>query len=848
MCGDVVADIGPVSEADIARRLDRLARSPRVQVRAAGRSHEGRDIWHVLVTHEDNIARLEWHRRRAAARHEPETFAPFVEAPTPTAPPSQGEAFGVLLAGTSFGHEAGHPEAILRSAELLAWSERPSDIEVLRRLMVHHIPVMNPDGWARNLELWGRYPRAVGFAETSEGLYLNRDFLSLVTPEARAVVDVLERWRPIVVWDSHEDIYILGVADPAKCWCPSRTTGTVHDAPERIRALVEETGEAIAAAWDKIGYHRLADDMFPEVAMSPYAGRLISGASLRGVIPIITESSRTPGVQSLEDRVGQKVSAAMALLRHTAANCDRLADELRKTRLESYLREPGDALMIRRDGRDPAGFRTVMNVLRRHGVAVFECPSAPGVALVPSTQPHWRLAEAVVMLSQDNATAIGSTVRCGVQKLSSAGVEARNKLQAAGIWKLRAVRESEICVSGTLEGTAGTYAFANTVDGIGLVNRLWQQGSRVARLDRAVHVDGFGQLWPGDFVVQDTTFEMLQSRGMGLDVSIACVRDPTKLNQWSIEQVGSPRIALYAGQGAVSGAESTWGEAAYTLRRLGFSFVLFDADDVRDSTLSTVDVLVVPSADASELVNGWDPTKITHRDPWQLPGAPHGLGRIGLRAIESFVRTGGYLLTMGGACLLVNELFAGHIELQTVPSSAGSTPANVLNIQQDHPFLRGVGIPVGERDDRSRWLGYYHGYHDAAHSRTSREAPLFRLGHRGSTLARFDGLPFLGIETSANAEAFAPGRETVALGAQRVGLGQVIVTPLRLGFRGTWTDSQVVLSNVVLDAASQRATWPSLGNSAGPLPQERRIACRRGVARAEERSSRNSLSLGRQRS
>ncbi|MBL6276097.1 hypothetical protein JMF97_07980 [Micromonospora fiedleri] len=92
---------------------------------------------------------------------------------------------------TVHGNEWTPRESCLGLIRNLALSEDPAVTAMLTTHAVLVNPTANPDG------------RVAGVRENAQGLDVNRDYLALQSPEARAAVEVLNRYRPAVVLDGH---------------------------------------------------------------------------------------------------------------------------------------------------------------------------------------------------------------------------------------------------------------------------------------------------------------------------------------------------------------------------------------------------------------------------------------------------------------------------------------------------------------------------------------------------------------------------------------------------------------------------------------------------------------------
>ncbi|MCB1055814.1 MAG: M14 family metallopeptidase [Acidobacteria bacterium] len=114
-------------------------------------------------------------------------------------------AHGGIHAGEIDGKDAG----MMLLRDLTVGGKLPG---LLERASLLFIPVLNPDGHERS-SAYGRVnqrgPREMGWRTNGRNLNLNRDFAKLDTPEVRALVRVIDEWRP----DLYVDVHVTDGAD-----------------------------------------------------------------------------------------------------------------------------------------------------------------------------------------------------------------------------------------------------------------------------------------------------------------------------------------------------------------------------------------------------------------------------------------------------------------------------------------------------------------------------------------------------------------------------------------------------------------------------------------------------------
>ncbi len=277
------------------------ARSPDVSMQEIGRSREGRPLH--LVT----LAR------------------PGVGSP------AEAHASGrpILFVGAQVhGDEPAGKEGLLRFAHDLV--EGPL-APLLEDLVVLLVPQMNPDG--AEAGTWGIRNNVAGFN-------LNRDYLRLDNPEARAVVgEVLLPWRPHVVVDAHE------LGGPPRIydfytWFPTNPHGPASTVTLAAEVLVPAVVEALEAeGHTHIIYHtpgglnELVER--PEVGISvPVYGRTLNDyAASQGLATILYESLRASDARvEIEARTERQHLALTALARTLAHEAEGVLAALTEAR------------------------------------------------------------------------------------------------------------------------------------------------------------------------------------------------------------------------------------------------------------------------------------------------------------------------------------------------------------------------------------------------------------------------------------------------------------------------------------------------------------------------------------
>ncbi|MBI4279583.1 MAG: hypothetical protein HY660_14120 [Armatimonadetes bacterium] len=734
-----------ITYEDLRDRVARWSAMPSARVERAGVSLEGRDI-HLVILEPARGAR--------------------------------GGSLPVLFCGGSFGFEAAHVEAQVALIERLL---DPADREARRargNLTVLVMPMPNPDGRVAAIRQWRRFPRSPGFAGcgNAAGFVLNRDFFALTQPETRAMHRVYAEWWPAAVIDSHEDMFSLGVSRPEVCWAPPYARPYHPALPREAIAAIDRLGAAIARAWQEHGYNFLYDPGRRRGLLSLFgvAGRLNLACGFRGIPTVVTESARTPGTQSWNDRVRQKVEAYLACLAEISAH-----PGLYRKKADMTQRETRGAVLLTPGDSDPLATTALARLLAMHGVRVLPDRARHRAFIIPLNQPRAPLVRALLGRERWNtaslAPAYGVKTRWMETRLPAAPkTTPRVELPTIREETLRALSHAE------------WLAVPNSWWGVALVNAALKHGIPVRWVQRAA---GTNVIRPGTFLLRNIRGAKMAAALAGKIGLLAPARPRDGADLLPLRRV---RVALYADQGvdeqhAVHLAEERWG-----LSTLGFDFVEVSALEVARGVLARFDVLVVPGGHAEEIVKGWDRMAFVHRPPWQTPGRPRGLGRQGLARIRAFVRRGGGYVGIGagGGTLACDHL---HILDARVVCQGVREGVAVLRAR-DPSHL--VTLGLGERFEAyyySEPAWYIHG------------APIFAARGSARNLATFERPEKW---RSTDHWRLAEMRRDLAGGgailAQDFGRGRVVVMAVNPNFRATWLRTAILLSNAIWHVARVR--------------------------------------------
>ncbi|MCC6428804.1 MAG: hypothetical protein IT435_18525 [Phycisphaerales bacterium] len=205
----------PVMHSQIEAVIKQLAaKSPRCRLFEHGKSHEGKTLYHLIISSEDNIKNLDNIRDNAAKLADPRK-APIadIDSLITTSPAIAWMAYAI------HGDEMSGADASLALAWHLASCTDASITSLLREVVVIIDPLMNPDGRDRSINAIHEnrtnapsiddqsilHSQAWPSGRMNHYLFdLNRDWIFGTQPETRGRIAAVNRWNPHYFMESHE--------------------------------------------------------------------------------------------------------------------------------------------------------------------------------------------------------------------------------------------------------------------------------------------------------------------------------------------------------------------------------------------------------------------------------------------------------------------------------------------------------------------------------------------------------------------------------------------------------------------------------------------------------------------
>src|SRR4051812_12889225 len=204
-------------------------------------------------------------------------------APAPATATEARSRPTLLFTCSQHGNEPAGREACMTTLRDLAFSQDPATVALLSHATVLFVPAANPDG------------RAANTRGNSDGTDINRDHITLLTPEARAMAAVVRDWQPDVSIDLHEygpSTLVLYDDDVLYLWPRNLNTDQqVHDLAEDLgRNYIKKGAQAAGYTADEYGQNSVGEQDVQQTAGDADEGIARNLMGLRHVLGILVET------------------------------------------------------------------------------------------------------------------------------------------------------------------------------------------------------------------------------------------------------------------------------------------------------------------------------------------------------------------------------------------------------------------------------------------------------------------------------------------------------------------------------------------------------------------------------
>ena len=825
---------------DYAHELQRT--SDRVRVFEYGQTEMGKPMILTVVTSPENWAQMDSLKGILAKLADPRQVANDDEARFLA---EQGKAVYWISAGIH-STERTSGEVLLRLGYKLASSNDDRTMEILDNLIVVLENSINPDGLKMVTDWYYQY-KDTPYASSSSpyyGKYVNhdnnRDFLGISLAESQANVKARMVWNPTVYHDLHQTkdlLYMSPGNDPT-----NEAVSPITNA-EWLAFAGHNITQLIAAGWKGVFTYDYADMWYPGYNhgysfMHNTNGRFyeLQGASMATPLTITTPETRgrtwynplpytVPFTWRLMDAVNLEEDAILNDLTYTARNKDSLVYNFYvkgKTNMLKAMSTAPYAFVIPQNGGDNADVVDMVNNLRLlqnievdragNGFTVAGKPFAAGDYVVRMDQPYGLTAKNLLTVQAYPPIKTPYDVTAWTYGLMrDVQVVPLTMTLPAGL-SLVPVTE-RVSYAGTLTGDVSThYAIehgSNNNWSVALP-RLWADPHMaVSQVDAPFSAGGHA--FPaGTFLVRTTGSQKDHA-------ALKAMVEELGLTAYSISgrvpstRLDKPMVGTYTTNNS-SNTTMPEGWSRLRLDRSGWDYTRLYAADVLSGTVSGYDVIILPDAATSTIVNG-SPTSATLPPQYRL-----GIGTAGVAKLKQFVMEGGTLVLQGRSSVLPIEQSWG-ISV-TVPASvlAAASAAGPEN-PEDLPDFGGEapkgaeaaaaptancpGSIVRIKVDPTTVVGYGYGQEEALWCETS--TPYFVPVANGTAAvvasypAKGDGNLLLSGYLDATADAALRGKAAIV--DAPLGAGHVILLGPNVLYRAQTTGTFMFFWNSLIEGS-----------------------------------------------
>ena len=294
-------------------------RSPRIEIDEYGFSYEKRPLIHAIISHPDNLSRIEDIKKNRQNMADPNqnvdtTNEPIVVWIGPSVHGNEASGVNSALVTTYFlaaatGDEI---EKILKNTVIIVeGSFNPDGMNRFASWVNSHKSLTKPSPDPQDLEHNEAWPRA----RTNHYWFdLNRDWLPVQHPESQSRINKLHDWKPNVVTDHHE----MG-SNSTFFFQPGIESRQNPLIPQTVWNLTEKIANYHVQALDSIGELYYAKESFDEF----YFGYGSTYPDITGAIGILFEQGSTRGhaqktvngLRNFSDGVRNHFNAALSTIR-----------------------------------------------------------------------------------------------------------------------------------------------------------------------------------------------------------------------------------------------------------------------------------------------------------------------------------------------------------------------------------------------------------------------------------------------------------------------------------------------------------------------------------------------------
>ena len=676
------------------------AASPRVEVRVAGTTEEGREMIEVIIADESTLADLERYRGYLNRLADPRTL-------------TEDEAAGIIaeakpiyyLTGGLHSPETGPPEMLMEMAYRLAVDESPMIESIRENVITIIMPVVEADGRDRMVDVY-RYYKAnndVGPGLPYWGKYVahdnNRDGFGLALDLTRNILRQYAYWKPTIMHDLHESGYYLYTSTgtgPYNQELDALTIDEWHNlAHEEVTQL---TKRGMPGVWTHAFYTGWAANYLTWIAnIRNSIGRFYETLGNRGAdtkerelrASVTTREWYRPNpplkkaMWSLRNNTNYMQSGVLVALNYTADHRSDFVENfyIRGARaVERGKSEAPYAWVIPRDQRRPQATEDLVALLLEQGVEVHvaeedlewesksgdragdgadEHEAPAGSYVVRLDQPYGVLVRVLLDVQEFPKDATPPYDDTGwtlpfLHHVEAIKVDDPSILSA----DMRQVSQA-VGVAGGLEGKGRDYYLVNnTTDDNFTLFRFKLSDVTMLAAEAGFEADKRNYN-AGSFIIPAEgnpadLADRIETVANELNLSVRGVgRQPDV----RIHEVDAPRVALVHTWVSTPQDAGWW---RFAFDHIGIPYTYLSEQDLATYDLSQLDVIIMPSSRANSQTLVAGTTEAGPPVPWEnsdeysaigiideTEDVRRGMGYDGLKNLKSFVERGGVFITEG---------------------------------------------------------------------------------------------------------------------------------------------------------------------------------------------------------
>ncbi|NET32452.1 MAG: zinc carboxypeptidase, partial [Cyanothece sp. SIO1E1] len=384
------------------------AASPRMQLVEHGRTYEGRQLIHLIISSPANHSRLEEIRAQHVQLSDPAASSGL----------NTGDMPVVVYQGFSIhGNEPSGANASALVAYYLAAGKSTEVTTLLDNAVIIFDPCFNPDGvqrfstWAnmhkndnltsdpQDREYTESWPRG----RTNHYWFdLNRDWLPVQLPESQGRIEVFHRWKPNILTDHHE----MG-SNSTFFFMPGEPTRVNPITPQKNQDLTAKIGTYHQAALDQLGSLYYSGEGYDDF----YYGKGSTYPDANGCIGILFEQASSRGHLQKTDNgllsfpftIRNQVATALSTQKAAVGLRTELLDFQREFYQEGLKKAARDRVkgFVFGDSHDPTRTRALVKIMQQHQIQVYRskeaetkiagAEAAKEAYVVPLDQPQYHL-------------------------------------------------------------------------------------------------------------------------------------------------------------------------------------------------------------------------------------------------------------------------------------------------------------------------------------------------------------------------------------------------------------------------------------------------------------------------